>query len=183
MTVTWAEGRTHPISREAESRSSNVWEVIRASPAKSSPQSSRARSISSARFFPHSYLDNGGQLHNSNAVSHLMRTPFKYLNNTVVMLGVLVAVIGGAGLSYFGTLTLGILFSALMLYGAWVQRRGFDYQRLYGVWHGLCPNCKEPLNIGMKAGRTKTVTCSSCASCVTAKDGVFRTVPWYTQLL
>jgi hypothetical protein len=183
MTVTWVEGDALPISHEAGRRSGNVWEVIRVSRARSSPQSTAPRRISSAKFLPHSYLDHGGNLHNGYLVSHLMRTPLKYMNNAVVVLGVLIAAIGGAGLSYFGNLSLGVSFSALMLYGSWVQRRGFDYKRLYGVWHGLCPNCKEPVSIGVNGTRVKTVTCSSCASCVTAKDGVFRTVPWYTQLL
>jgi hypothetical protein len=183
MSVTWVEGGALPISREPERRCGNVWDVIPVSLAKSSLQSSRPRSISSAKFLPHSYLDNGGQLHSGNAVSHLMRTPLKYLNNIVVVLGVVIGTIGGAGLSYFGALSLGICFSALMFYGSWVERRGFDSKRLYGVWHGLCPNCKEPLSIGIKGTRAKTVTCSSCASCVTAKDGVFRIVPWYTQFI
>jgi hypothetical protein len=187
MAVTWVEDDRrlvfHP-PRGPEQRFENIWKVTRvASPLRTPIRPTGPSSISSATFLRHTYLDDAGHLHNGNAVSHFMRTPLRYMNNIAVVLGVLIAVIGGAGLSYFGTLTLGVSFSALMFYGSWVQRRGFDYNRLYGVWHGLCPNCKQPLSVGMKAGRAKTVTCSSCASCVIAKDGMFRIVSWCTQFL
>ena len=188
MTVTWVQDDARLIAqpkREPKQRSDNnrIWEVTWVAPVRSPIQPTASRSMSSARFLPHSYLDDAGHLYNGNSVSHFMRTTLKYMNNLVRMLGVLFGTIGGVGLAYLGSPSLGISFFALMLYGSWVQRRAFDYQRLYGVWHGLCPSCKEPLNIGTKAAKAKTVTCPNCASCVTAKDGVFRIAPWRTQLL
>ena len=186
MTVTWVEDDGRLVAqpeREPEQRSDNIWEVTRVAAARSPIQVSASRSISSAKFLPHSYLDDAGHLHNGNRVSHLMRIALKWVNNVVLMLGVLVGAVGGAGLVYFGYPTLGISFSALILFGAWAQRRAFDYQRLYGVWHGFCPSCKELLNISAKGAKAKTVTCSNCASCVARKDGVFRIAPWRTQFL
>src|SRR5439155_25688355 len=57
------------------------------------------------------------------------------------------------------------------------------YKRVYGVWRGLCPHCKDPLHINASAGMAKPARCSCCASLVMAKDRTFRTVPWYTQLV
>ena len=138
--------------------------------------------LTSPKFLPHAYLDRGGQLNISSAVTHLLRRIFLPLNSFIVVMGGILGLVGGLTIGYLNP-PLGILFSLLIFYGAFVQGSAFDYKRVYGIWRGLCPHCEDPLNINASAGIAKTARCSCCASLVVVKDGTFRTVPWYTQLL
>ena len=138
--------------------------------------------IGSPKFLPHAYLDRGGLLKTSSAVTHLLRCIFLPLNSFIVVMGGILGLVGGLSIGYLNP-PLGILFSLLMILGATAQRSAFDYKRVYGVWRGLCPRCKDPLNINTSADIAKTARCSCCGNLVMAKDGTFRTVPWYTQLL
>lgn len=152
--------------------------VGRALPSQPVPQ----QRIGSPKFLPHAYIDRGGQLKIGSAATHLLRRIVLPLNSFIVVMGGVLGLVGGLSIGYLNP-PLGILFSLLVLFGASAQKSVFDYKRVYGVWRGLCPHCRDPLNINASAGIVKTARCSCCASLVMAKDGTFRTVPWYTQLL
>jgi hypothetical protein len=190
MTASWPDTNIllfrHKPEREPHPRIENLWGVVRVTPkaacVKSSPQPNGSGSFSLAKFYPNYFVDRAGHLHMGNPVWRFVRIPLGYLNNLTVGLGVLIGVAGGAGMAYLGRPIIGVFFLAFMLFGARTQRRAFDSGRVYGVWRGLCPNCKEPLNINTTTGKAKTIACSNCASYVTAKDGVFHIAPWYMQL-
>jgi hypothetical protein len=188
MTASWLDTnvrhKRHP-ERKPHPHLEELWAVVRVTPkplsATSSAQPKGSNSISLAQFYPNSFVDHAGRLHIGNPVWRLVRMPLGYLNNLTVAVGVLIGVTGGAGMAYLGRPIIGLFFLVFMLFGARTQRCAFDYGRVYGVWRGTCPNCKEPLNINTTKGKAKTIACSNCASYVMAKDGVFCIAPWYAQ--
>jgi hypothetical protein len=190
MTASWLDPDVllfrHKPEPDPHPSIENLWEVVRvtqnAASVKASTRPNGSGSVTVAKFYPNSFLDRAGHLHTGNPVWRLVRTPLGYVNNLTVAIGVLIGVAGGAGMAYLGRPIIGLIFLGFMLFGARTQRRAFAYARVYGVWRGLCPNCKEPLNIVTATCKAKTIACSNCASYVMAKDGVFHIAPWYTQL-
>src|SRR3954464_14412885 len=51
--------------------------------------------VASPKFLPHAYLDRGGQLKFSSAVTHLLRCIFLPLNSFIVVMGGALGLVGG----------------------------------------------------------------------------------------
>jgi hypothetical protein len=131
------------------------------------------------QFDPYSYFDRDGAIQISDAFSIRIRTILVCINILIVLAGVLIASIGLVVFKDGGYPIIGAAFFAVMIVGAWLQNRTFDYRRVYGVWRGLCPSCDEVLDINAKKDEEKIVFCPACNCRVMLKNRSFSAAPWY----
>src|SRR6478672_11144519 len=101
----------------------------------------------SPKFDPYSYLDKRGNLHTGTAWAKRNRRILIALNTFIVVTAALVGVGSGFLVGVLGHPIIGTLFAAFILLSAGGQFFVFDYRRVYGVWHGVCPYCAGPLNV------------------------------------
>jgi hypothetical protein len=133
-------------------------------------------------FDAYSYVDHQGNWCIGTTRSKLAWTISALFSTFIVLMGVLVATVGGLVIGTSGHPIIGSLFSLLIVLGAFFHRHTSVGKRVYGVWRGSCPHCNEVLNVSAAQSETKEDLCPTCAHRVLLKDASFKAIPWYGSI-
>jgi DNA-directed RNA polymerase subunit RPC12/RpoP len=146
----------------------------------SSAPEAPARIDTFATFYPYSYFDKQGTFHAGGASAKRNWIILIILNTIIVVAAIAIAIIIAIFIGTSGYPVIACVFAGLMLLGAYIQVRAFDYRRKYGVWCGVCAHCRNPLNVAARKIESQTTPCPTCRGRVLFKAGSFTPVPWYT---
>jgi hypothetical protein len=133
----------------------------------------------SPKFDPYSYFDKRGNLHTGTARSKRKREILIILNTITVVMVALAGLCGGFLIGFIGYPLIGTIFAAFVMLISYAQLSMFNYERIYGVWRGVCPCCGGSLNLGTQQKDGKAVSCPTCKERFVLKDESFRPAPWY----